>query len=142
MLTNREGFNEKNTCAYAVFLLFCSAALVGLRGHPTASISDADDTHARHTTQEPLDFRKGVKVKVLVQSKFGTLKNVELKFHTGSQRLVADQAVLSIPEIRENATEEIIVNLRQTDASRIKAGDRWFAVYYSYQLTINLCGSM
>lgn len=83
--------------------------------------------------QEPLDFRKGVKVKVLVQSKIGTLKNVELKFHTGSQRLVADQTVLSIPEIRENATEEIIVNLRQTGASGIKAGDRWFAVYYSYQ---------
>lgn len=118
-------------CCLLVFLL-CYCSLLSWASPP--------HRYAMPTTlkidiqpQEPIDFRKGVQVKVLVQSKIGTLKDIELKFYTGSQRLIADQTLITIPEIKENSTEEVIVALRQTGASRIKAGDRWLAVYHSHQ---------
>lgn len=118
-------------CLVLIFLICCSS-LISWASPPHRYASPTTLT-VDIQPQEPVDFRKDVVVKVLVRSKIGTAKDIELKFYTGSQRLVADQTVVTIPEIRENLTEEVIVTLRQTGTARIKAGDRWFAVYFSHQ---------
>ena len=123
--------NHLRLCCHLVFL-FCCNCLLSWASPPHRSALPTTPTLDIQPS-EPLHSQTGVQVKVLVQSKIGTLKDIELKFHTGTTRLVADQTIINIPEIRENATEEIIVTLRQTGTARIKKGDRWFAVYHSHQ---------